>query len=155
MNWKGCGRKRSWPNRKVVAWRNWGRWRKTCQDSRSLDWDKNWGPLEREVEVLPTQSVKSYHFIEVCGSYQHYFLSNQLLVWMSGFLIPKSRRKEDTSTSRVQRCTALKDYLKLPEWLALLLRIREVSGSNLSPETSYLDWGFSYFSSVPPRQMPG
>jgi hypothetical protein len=36
------------------------------------------------------------------------------------------------------------------EWLALLLRIREVPGSNLGPETDYPDWGFSWFSSVFP-----
>jgi hypothetical protein len=33
------------------------------------------------------------------------------------------------------------------EWLTLLLRIRELSGSNLSPETGYPDWRFSWFSS--------
>jgi hypothetical protein len=36
------------------------------------------------------------------------------------------------------------------EWLALLLRIREVPGSNLGPKTGYLYCGFSWFSSVPP-----
>jgi len=32
------------------------------------------------------------------------------------------------------------------EWLTLLLRIQEVPGSNLGPETGYTDWGFSWFS---------
>jgi hypothetical protein len=31
------------------------------------------------------------------------------------------------------------------EWLALLTRIREVPGSNLSPEIGYPDWGFRGF----------
>jgi hypothetical protein len=35
------------------------------------------------------------------------------------------------------------------EWLALLLRIREVPASNLGSETGYPDYGFSLFSSVP------
>jgi hypothetical protein len=38
------------------------------------------------------------------------------------------------------------------EWLALLLRIREVPRSNLGPETGYPNWGFSWFSSVPPGE---
>jgi hypothetical protein len=36
------------------------------------------------------------------------------------------------------------------EWLTLLLRIREVPGSNLDPETGYPDLGFSCFFSVSP-----
>jgi hypothetical protein len=36
------------------------------------------------------------------------------------------------------------------EWLAFLFRIREVLGSNIGLETGYPDWGFSWFSSVPP-----
>jgi hypothetical protein len=36
------------------------------------------------------------------------------------------------------------------EWLAPLLRIQEVPGSNLCPETGCPDWGFSWISSVPP-----
>jgi hypothetical protein len=38
------------------------------------------------------------------------------------------------------------------EWLTLLLRIREVPGSNLGSETGYTDWGFSWFSSVLPSE---
>jgi hypothetical protein len=34
------------------------------------------------------------------------------------------------------------------EWLALLLSIREVTGSNLGPETAYPHRGFSCFSPV-------
>jgi hypothetical protein len=33
----------------------------------------------------------------------------------------------------------------MTEWLTLLLRIREVSGSNLGPKTDYLDWYFRGF----------
>jgi hypothetical protein len=39
------------------------------------------------------------------------------------------------------------------EWLALLLYIQEVLGSNLFSETGYPDWGFSWFSSVPPDKF--
>jgi hypothetical protein len=35
------------------------------------------------------------------------------------------------------------------EWLKLLFRIWEVPGSNLGPDTSYSDWDFSWFPSVP------
>jgi hypothetical protein len=38
------------------------------------------------------------------------------------------------------------------EWLTLLLRIRELPGSNLGPETSIPDWGVSWLSSVPPGE---
>jgi hypothetical protein len=31
------------------------------------------------------------------------------------------------------------------EWLALLLPILEVTGSNLGPDTAYTDWGFRGF----------
>jgi hypothetical protein len=31
------------------------------------------------------------------------------------------------------------------KWLKLLLRIREVPGSNLGPKTGYPDWRFSRF----------
>jgi hypothetical protein len=38
------------------------------------------------------------------------------------------------------------------EWLTLFLRISEVPGSNLDPETGYPDLRFSWFSSVPPGE---
>jgi hypothetical protein len=38
------------------------------------------------------------------------------------------------------------------EWLTLLLCIREVSDSNIGPETSYPDRGFSWFPAVPPGE---
>jgi hypothetical protein len=38
------------------------------------------------------------------------------------------------------------------EWVTPLLRIREVPGSNIAPETGYSDWGFSWVSSVPPGE---
>jgi hypothetical protein len=40
------------------------------------------------------------------------------------------------------------------EWLTLLLRIREVSGSHLSPGTGYPDLCCSWFSSFPPGKCP-
>jgi hypothetical protein len=36
------------------------------------------------------------------------------------------------------------------ESLTLLIRIRNVPGSNLGPETGYTNCGFSWISSVPP-----
>jgi hypothetical protein len=36
------------------------------------------------------------------------------------------------------------------EWVTPLLRIRNIPGSNLGPETGYLDCGISWFLSVPP-----
>jgi hypothetical protein len=39
------------------------------------------------------------------------------------------------------------------ECLTLLFRIRRVSGSNPYPETSYPDWSFPWFSSVPPDKL--
>jgi hypothetical protein len=36
------------------------------------------------------------------------------------------------------------------QWLALLLRIQEVPGANLGPETDYPDIGFPWFSSIRP-----
>jgi hypothetical protein len=39
------------------------------------------------------------------------------------------------------------------ERLTLLLRIRVVPGPNLGPKTGYIDWRFSLFSSVPPREL--
>jgi hypothetical protein len=41
------------------------------------------------------------------------------------------------------------------ERLALLLRIQEVQGSNLGPETGYPVWVFSMFSLYPPGKIPG
>jgi hypothetical protein len=38
------------------------------------------------------------------------------------------------------------------EWLTLLLRILEVLDSKLGPETSYPDWGISWFSSILPSK---
>jgi hypothetical protein len=39
--------------------------------------------------------------------------------------------------------------------LTLLLRIREVPGSNLGPETGYPESGRSWFSSIPPDECRG
>jgi hypothetical protein len=39
------------------------------------------------------------------------------------------------------------------EWLTLLLRIREVSVSNLGSETGYPDWGLSWYFSVSPGEF--
>jgi hypothetical protein len=37
--------------------------------------------------------------------------------------------------------------------LEILRRIREILGSNLVPNTDYLDRGFLWFSSVPPHKF--
>jgi hypothetical protein len=45
------------------------------------------------------------------------------------------------------------EYLKpnvVVKWLTLVLRIREVPGSNLGQQTGYPDWSFSWFPSVSP-----
>jgi hypothetical protein len=60
MNWKGCGRKRSWSNLRYYP-RIWlDRTRKTIknlsQDSRSPGRDLNPGPPEYEAGVLTTRS---------------------------------------------------------------------------------------------------
>jgi hypothetical protein len=39
------------------------------------------------------------------------------------------------------------------EWLTLLLRIREFTGSNLGSEFVYPDWSSSWFFSVPPGKF--
>jgi hypothetical protein len=36
------------------------------------------------------------------------------------------------------------------EWVAILLHIREVPGSNFARNTDYLDYDYSWFSSAPP-----
>jgi hypothetical protein len=41
------------------------------------------------------------------------------------------------------------------DWLAILLRIREVLASNLGPETGYPVWGISWISSVSPGKWRG
>jgi hypothetical protein len=41
----------------------------------------------------------------------------------------------------------------IAEWLTFLLHFREVPGSNLGLETSYSDWCFSWFSSVPQGEV--
>jgi hypothetical protein len=38
------------------------------------------------------------------------------------------------------------------EWLGLLIRVLEVPGSNLGPDTGYLERGSSWFSLVPPGE---
>jgi hypothetical protein len=55
---------------------------------------------------------------------------------------------EDHLLSDVRDCLSKLNFAT--EYLALLLRIREVSGSNLSPKTGCPDWGCSWFFSVPP-----
>jgi hypothetical protein len=56
MNWKGCGRKWSWP---AFAWRYWGKPRKLRQDSRSPGRDLNPGPPEYEAGLLTTRPWRS------------------------------------------------------------------------------------------------
>jgi hypothetical protein len=77
--------------------------------------------------------------------------------WMSRSYTPLP-----PSASMACRVTALLFYYCPPThrsyWtslssdLTLLLRIREVTGSNLGLETGSPDWGFSCFSSVPPSK---
>jgi hypothetical protein len=61
MNWKGCGRKRSWPNFKVLSQHLPDVLRKTMKTSisRSQDRDLNSGPPEYEAGVLRTQPRRS------------------------------------------------------------------------------------------------
>jgi hypothetical protein len=55
-------------------------------------------------------------------------------------------------------CQNLQSYIErtesnfVVEWLTLMLRNREVMGSNLGPETGYSDCDFSWFSTVPPDE---
>ena len=39
------------------------------------------------------------------------------------------------------------------KWVAFLLRIRDVLGSNLGSKTAFADWQFSVFSSVQPPNV--
>jgi hypothetical protein len=62
MNWKGCGRKLSWPNFKVLPWNlpevteeN----HEQPQNSRSPARDLNLGPNEWEAGVLTTTFIDS------------------------------------------------------------------------------------------------
>jgi hypothetical protein len=66
MNCKGCGRKRSWPNFKILSWqmpemteRNHEKLKSLSQNSRSPGRDLNAGPSEYEAEMLTSQSRRS------------------------------------------------------------------------------------------------
>jgi hypothetical protein len=63
MNWKGCGRKRSWPNLRYYPGTRLEGVRKTTkslsQDSRSPGRDLNPGPAEYEARVLTTRPRRS------------------------------------------------------------------------------------------------
>jgi hypothetical protein len=58
MNWKGFGRKRSWPDFKVLSQQSPGGTEKNyenlSQDSRSPSRDLNPRPLKHEAKVLTT-----------------------------------------------------------------------------------------------------
>jgi hypothetical protein len=56
------------------------------------------------------------------------------------------------SQSSVDRRDAFATFNEATECLALLLRIRETSGSNLGSETEYPAWGFLQFSSLYPGE---
>jgi len=60
INWKGFGRKRSWPNFKVLSWHSPGETEQTMkkinQDSQSLGLRLNPVPSEYEAGVLTTRS---------------------------------------------------------------------------------------------------
>jgi hypothetical protein len=72
MNWKGCGRKRSWPDVRYFPGICLEGVRKTTkylsQDNRSLGRDLNLGPPEYEAGVLTTQPLRSVtlHKIQNC-----------------------------------------------------------------------------------------
>jgi hypothetical protein len=40
------------------------------------------------------------------------------------------------------------------ECMTSLLRVQQMSGSNLCQETDYSDWGFSWIASVSPGKLP-
>jgi hypothetical protein len=51
----------------------------------------------------------------------------------------------DSLLFMLTQCESLPQYYA---WLALLLRVQNVPGSNFGQETSYTDWGYSWFYSV-------
>jgi hypothetical protein len=58
LNWKGCEKKRSWPNLKYVtisgfSWRDWGKSSKTLHGKRSPCLDLNPGPSIAILECCP------------------------------------------------------------------------------------------------------
>jgi hypothetical protein len=63
MNWKGCARKRSWSNFKVLSQylpgRTEGNHKKNCQDSRSLGRDLNPDLQNTKAEVLTSRPRRS------------------------------------------------------------------------------------------------
>jgi hypothetical protein len=63
INWKGCGRKRSWPNSKALSRNLPGgteeNHEKISQDIRSPGSDLNPGPPEYEAGVLTTRPRRS------------------------------------------------------------------------------------------------
>jgi hypothetical protein len=74
--------------------------------------------------------------------------------WISVLLHQRSYLEETSSTANsfknVKHITFFPPPLNVSaEWLALLLHIWKVLGSNLSSRTGYPDWGFSWVSSVP------
>jgi hypothetical protein len=71
MNWKGCGRKRLWPNLKYYAGILLEELKKTTKNlsqvSPSKDWDLNLEPPEYEAGVLTAQPQRSVTFAVVEG----------------------------------------------------------------------------------------
>jgi hypothetical protein len=92
----------------------------------------NPGPPEYKVVMLTARIRRSIDWLIIM---RWDYVSELLPLWLSILLI-----------QNVQ----LYSPNVVIEWLTLLLRILEVSDSNLNPETGYSDWHVSWFSLVPP-----
>jgi hypothetical protein len=74
MKCKRCGRKRSWPNFKVLSWNLPGgteEIHKTCQDCRSPSRDLKTGPPECEAGVLITRPQYTVRVIIQSLNFEH------------------------------------------------------------------------------------
>jgi hypothetical protein len=101
-----------------------------------------------------TESADDYKLFHGNGNAIHHlgtgiFVHKRIIskVKREGFLIIRMIMEAVCSSER------LADIQKpnvMVKWLTFQLRIREIPGSNLDPETSYSDCGFSWFSSVTP-----
>jgi hypothetical protein len=106
------------------------------------------------ISFLSPLSFNAYHYIFlILCSFIHSeawytcTLSASLHKWTISCV---TMHTSDTTSTSV--CTCIPNVTA--EWLALLLHIREILGSNLCPGTGYTDWGFHVFFS-PSSQMPG
>jgi hypothetical protein len=133
MNWKRLGRKRSWPNFKVLSWNSPGG---TEENHRNLNLDsRSTGPrFEPRTLWIRSRSINhstvTFHKSSMeCSFVITSFISCQFM----------------NSSARVLR----EAPNIVVDWLTLLLLIRELPGSILGPGDR-LSWlSFSSFSSVP------